>query len=288
MAYVNRQYGCTVEVIQSDNEKALSKEFGEWCRELGIRFEPLPTYSPSLNGRSKRSGGVIITMAWVLRNQSRLPANLWSEIFLAVGYILDRTPRARLNWKAPLKDLYDRLGRPNPFIELAHLRVYGCRCYSLIHKEEMDHKLDPKAHLGYLVGYEASNIWRVWVPGKKLNPVIRSRSVRFDEQQFFNPNHQDFAVQLREQADEIFETVRTSHNVFDLDSESESERDSDSDIGDTIIVQSAPIDATAVQAEPTTEPMDTIVVQTAPHNPPDPNPTTIFTQFCSDPSSLPS
>ena len=46
-------------------------------------------------------------------------------------------------------------------MELVHLRVYGSRCYPLIYKEEKNYKLDPRAHLGYLVGYEASNIYRI-------------------------------------------------------------------------------------------------------------------------------
>ena len=169
VAYVDRQYKCTIEIIQSDNESSLDTKFTEWCKDLGIRFEPSPTYSPSSNGRFERSGGVITTMARVIRLQSGLPANLWSEMYLAAGFILNRTPRARLNWKTPLEVLYRMIGRPNPPIEITHLRAYGCRCYPLIHKEEMTHKLNPKAHLGYLVGYEASNIWRK--SSRKMSPT---------------------------------------------------------------------------------------------------------------------
>ena len=169
VAYVDRQYKCTIEIIQSDNESSLDTKLTEWCKDLGIRFELSPTYSPSSNGHFERSGGVITTMARVMRLQSGLPANLWSEMYLAAGFILNRTPRARLNWKTPLEVLYKMIGRPNPPIEITHLRAYGCRCYPLTHKEEMTHKLNPKAHLGYLVGYEASNIWRK--SSRKMSPT---------------------------------------------------------------------------------------------------------------------
>ena len=207
VAYVKRQYGCDIEVFQTDNESSLDTEFKEWCKDLGLRFEPCPTYSPSSNGRSERSGGVITTMARVLCLQSNLPADLWSEIYIACGYLLNRTPRSSLGWQSPLQRLYELLKRPDPPIEVVHLRVYGCRCYPLIHKEEMNHKLDPKAHLGYLVGYEATNIWRVWVPGKVPYQVLRSRSVRFDEQLFYDSIHRKFAIELRERADEIFDCI---------------------------------------------------------------------------------
>lgn len=37
-------------------------------------------------------------------------------------------------------------------------------------KSQRLHKLDPKAFIGYLVGYESTNIYRIWNP--MLNKVI--------------------------------------------------------------------------------------------------------------------
>ena len=179
-----------------------------------------------------------------MRLQSRLPANMWSEIALAAGYLLNRTPRRSLNWKSPMEVLYKLIGRSNPPIEIAHLRAYRCRCYPVIHKPEMDHKLDLKAHLGYLVGYDATNVFHIWIPGKTPRQVIKSRSVRFDEQLFFNPTHKDFAVELREQADKIFSyiTDQLPPNVFDLDSEIES--DSNVDVNSIISDDDTPTSST--------------------------------------------
>ncbi|XP_044714786.1 uncharacterized protein HRG_11821 [Hirsutella rhossiliensis] len=50
-------------------------------------------------------------------------------------------------------------------------------------------KLGPRAHVGYFVGYHASNIYRIWVP--KLNQVILSRDVRFNEEEFFDPEKEE-------------------------------------------------------------------------------------------------
>jgi hypothetical protein len=46
-------------------------------------------------------------------------------------------------------------------------------------------KLAPRAAIGYLVGYEAHNIWRIWIPTK--GRVIRARDVQFNEEEFYNP-----------------------------------------------------------------------------------------------------
>lgn len=54
-----------------------------------------------------------------------------------------------------------------------HLRAYGYKAYVLIkskgnaqywHKRQ---KLDAKAHISFLVGYESTNIYQVWIPIKK-------------------------------------------------------------------------------------------------------------------------
>jgi hypothetical protein len=58
-------------------------------------------------------------------------------------------------WITPNEKLYRK--KPN----LANLRVYGCRVY--IHHEgilKLD-KMAPQAWVGYLIGYTASNIWKI-------------------------------------------------------------------------------------------------------------------------------
>jgi hypothetical protein len=46
-------------------------------------------------------------------------------------------------------------------------------------------KMEPRAEIGYLVGYKASNIWRVWFPRRGAVRLVRD--VVFDETVFFNP-----------------------------------------------------------------------------------------------------
>jgi hypothetical protein len=45
-------------------------------------------------------------------------------------------------------------------------------------------KLAPRAAIGYLVGYEARNIWRIWIPSYRR--VIRARDVQFNETEFYD------------------------------------------------------------------------------------------------------
>ncbi|KAM3425904.1 hypothetical protein NHJ13734_009822, partial [Beauveria thailandica] len=44
-------------------------------------------------------------------------------------------------------------------------------------------KLEPRAHVGYIIGYQSSNIYRILVLHK--NKAILTRDVIFDEASFF-------------------------------------------------------------------------------------------------------
>jgi hypothetical protein len=62
--------------------------------------------------------------------------------------------------------------------------VYGARAYPMVKEREANQtrrafKVIPRGHIGYLVGYCASNIYRIWVP--VLDKVIVTRNVTFDE-----------------------------------------------------------------------------------------------------------
>jgi hypothetical protein len=51
-------------------------------------------------------------------------------------------------------------------------------------KKDCLHKLKPNAWIGYLVGYESTNIYRVWNPN--TNTVIRVHDVMYNEDEIFS------------------------------------------------------------------------------------------------------
>ena len=62
----------------------------------------------------------------------------------------------------------------------------------------------PRAYIGYLVGYDSRNIFRIWILSR--NQVIRIRDVTFDEKTFYTPSDINIGllvpeVQLEEIAD---------------------------------------------------------------------------------------
>ena len=69
---------------------------------------------------------------------------------------------------------------------LSHLKVYGCCAYTMTEdaqeKKNCLRKLDSRAYIGWLVGCQSTNIFRIWIPEKGLDQrVISTRDVIFDE-----------------------------------------------------------------------------------------------------------
>ena len=103
---------------------------------------------------------------------------------MTAGYLINRLPAKQLDWKSPLDNLRNQLNRPVRD-ELSHLRVFGCRAYPWIPNVAKGDKMHPRAQIGYLVGYESRNIFRIWIPSKW--EVIATRDVTFNEDIFFDP-----------------------------------------------------------------------------------------------------
>lgn len=86
------------------------------------------------------------------------------------------------------------LGRKRP--NAANLIVPGSKAYVKDYNVPKGHKLDPTAVVGYLVGHEATILWRIWIP--ELKRIIRARDVHFHETQKFNPLQPPVNMLLRQ------------------------------------------------------------------------------------------
>lgn len=107
-------------------------------------------------------------------------------------------------WKSPydvfitcaaaMSGIVTRPGKPNQ----AHLRSCGCKAFVMTddtHRGKSRlQRLDPKAWIGYLVGYQSTNIYRIWIPS--IAKVISTRDVVFDEETIFDGKIEDLMSNL--------------------------------------------------------------------------------------------
>ncbi|KAM4067608.1 reverse transcriptase (RNA-dependent DNA polymerase) [Hirsutella rhossiliensis] len=176
-----------------------------------------------------------------MRIAAGLPHDLWKETVEASCYLRNRTPRAPRttnstpnsseDWKTPL-ELFTKKDQPQ---QHAQLKAYGCRAYAMTSNAQLGkkkrQKLDPRSHIGYLVGYNSTNIFRIWIPQRRK--VISTRDVIFDEFTYFDgkfeqpqllPSINDLIQRV-----EIPEDQKINQEILDEESELESVFDEDSD-----------------------------------------------------------
>jgi hypothetical protein len=96
----------------------------------------------------------------------------------------NRIATSYINGKTPYKAFIDNI---EPGIDyrplVAHFRVLGYKVYILIKKERRvtSRKLAPRTEVGILVGYNHPNIFRVYMPSRARDKIVRTSHVRFDE-----------------------------------------------------------------------------------------------------------
>jgi hypothetical protein len=110
-----------------------------------------------------------------MRIHARLPHKLWRKAVNASVYLHNRTPRAQNHWATPYTLFHTYIAEKNGIKghvtpETAHLKAYGCVAYaasiSYIKTPRANRlrKLDPRSNVGYLVGYNFTNIYKIWIP----------------------------------------------------------------------------------------------------------------------------
>jgi hypothetical protein len=170
LAKIKRQFNAYVSVVRLDSERGYS-ELLHMLRDLGIIVEPRAEYTEEQNGLSEQAGKMIVIRGRAIRIDGRLPIELSNECCLVAVYLLNRTPTEALGWRTP----YEVVWGVKPLA--AHLNVVGARAYVLNNKLKRGEKLESRALIGQLVGYDSTNIYRVWMPA--LGRVLRTRDVIF-------------------------------------------------------------------------------------------------------------
>ena len=203
--FMKVQYNTTVKAIESDNEIfSVKADVEKWCSAQGIKIEPSAPDTQAQNGGAERSGGVIKEKARTMRLDSNLPWQMWPEIVRAAVYLYNRTPNYANRWKTPHEVFFTTTALYNGIVtqprkpNQAHLKAYGCKAFAMTDDTKRGksklQRLDPKAWIGYLVGYRSTNIWRIWIPS--LAKTISTRDVIFDEDTVFSGKTEDLMDNL--------------------------------------------------------------------------------------------
>ncbi|POS82293.1 hypothetical protein EPUL_005561, partial [Erysiphe pulchra] len=171
-------YGAKTIFLRSDGEATVGEAVTKILSSFGIACLPSCSDIPAQNGAGEVSGKVIIQAARCLRIEAQLPKNLWPWICGSAVYLLNRTLTKKLSFRTPFEKVTGKL----PF--LGHLYRIGSKAFALDRNIPRRDKLEARAHIGYLVGFEGTNIYQIWIPHLKdrQKKVIRTRDVIFKDE----------------------------------------------------------------------------------------------------------
>src|SRR6266536_4950574 len=148
-------------IIRLDGQPSLleSDEWHDYLAETGLTIEVLAPDVHKQNGAAEKSGAVLTLRASKLKSSRNFPDNMRPECYEAAAYILNRMATRRLEWLSPLGKLQQFARVPIPKPRIAYLRAFSSRAYALnYHLDKLD-RLEPRVYIGYLVGYESTNIF---------------------------------------------------------------------------------------------------------------------------------
>ncbi|GAA0150005.1 hypothetical protein LIER_09038 [Lithospermum erythrorhizon] len=149
--------------------------FDQYCKEHGIRHEKIVPKTPQQNELAERMNRTIVEKIRCMFSHSNLPPTLWGEALCAAKHIINLLPTTILEGDVPEEV---RSGRN---VSYKHLRVFGCRAFVHVSKDERT-KLDNKSRKCVYLSYGDDKFsHKLFDPVTKN--VVGSRDVVFFEDQ---------------------------------------------------------------------------------------------------------
>ena len=214
VAFAIRWLDLPIKVFHSDNERSVNRPIEEMLTEFGFIHTFTVPYSPEMNGPGERSGSLIVQRIRALLFEGNIPWKLWPETLQAAIWLINRTPTRGSNgkWFIPWDEARSFAQGHKPKISLANVKLYGSLAYCRAQKIPDGDKLSPRAQIGYLVGYIASNIWKIWFP--RTGEVRHVRDAVFDENRRYSPDTPEINPVEMPQQSEIIPVDREGQSLL--------------------------------------------------------------------------
>ncbi|MBW0480340.1 hypothetical protein O181_020055 [Austropuccinia psidii MF-1] len=186
----------TIWAVRTDNGAEFCNHFfNDYLKEGGIIHELSVPYEHHQNGQIERTNCTILEMARTSLIAANLLISLWPYTFRHAAWIFNRTLHS--NSKVTP---YEIVGSKKP--SLLQLRVFGVKAFIFNHQAKKD--LGAKSVIGYHLGVmEDSKGWLFWVP--EQGTVVRSASVKFDKDSYFNQTSPTHHTISKIQVDNLFD-----------------------------------------------------------------------------------
>ena len=148
--------------------------FEKFCEENGIMHNFSAPRTPQQNGVVERKNRSLEELARTMLNEYEVPKYFWVDVVSTTSYVLNRMLIRPILKITPYELLKGK--KPN----VAHLKIFGCKCLVLNNGKENLGKFDSKPGEAIFVGYSlTSKAYRVF--NRRTLNIEESMHVVFDE-----------------------------------------------------------------------------------------------------------
>jgi hypothetical protein len=200
------RYDQIVRFIKMNDECTLKFEYRKFMKLRKIITKRFVSYTSSQNDKIERSEEILMIRTKTMRIKTNLSANMWSKMFKSVDYLNNQTLKRALIWKTLFETLTEKKSN------LSHLQSYDCRVYFLKNIILWKSLLKSKAFIDYLVKYEFTNIFRIWIFNRMR--IIRIKDVLFDKTLFYDLAKLDSKHLLIINVKDTLKILKISNNIF--------------------------------------------------------------------------
>ena len=176
--YIQNRTGQKVKRLHVDGGREFSRS-KEWAKDEGIQWIETTPHNSESNGRAEASNKTVTILARKLLLHSGLSKGFWPDAVETAVFILNRMPTRRLASKSPHQIIAEALHWTPLLPYVGNLRAFGSTALVLDQSIARGDKFSSRAKKGILVGFEADNICKIWIPAE--HKVVRSTNVTFDE-----------------------------------------------------------------------------------------------------------
>jgi transposase InsO family protein len=101
-ALIENLYENKIKILRSDNGgEYTSKEFVNFCKDVGIKRKLTTPYNPQQNVVVERKNKTILEVVKTMIHDQDLPMFLWAEAAMEVVYVQNRLSHRELGLKTP-------------------------------------------------------------------------------------------------------------------------------------------------------------------------------------------
>ncbi len=200
------KYDQIVRFIRMNDERTLKFEYRDFMKMRKIVTKRFVSYTSFQNDKIERSEKILMIRTRAMKIKTNLSINIWSKVFKSINYLNNRIFRKALIWKTFFETLIEEKSN------LSYLQSYECRTYFLKNIISKKNRLKSKAFIDYLVRYDFTNIFRIWIFNRMR--IIRIKDVLFDKTLFYDFAKLDSKHLLITSVKDTLKIIEISNNIF--------------------------------------------------------------------------